>query len=279
MAVALLALFVALGGTGYAAAKINGRNIKDRSIPGKKLQRNTLSGAQIRESGLAKVPAASDADFLDGRPAGAYLLAGTGIAANSLRLGGKDASAFLPAGGTAANAANAALLGGQPASAFLAANGKAVDADKLDGKEAADFVPAVRVQAPAPVVDPMPATVGDLHRTTLVTDGPLSLVADCRNVGGQPSAQIAIVNTEDFFLVAKETAPTAFEDTAPVTIQGPHAVAQVVPSGNTDWTYARANFSAIATSGSAAIQGTATAMTQSGASPKGCYLTAWFFAT
>ena len=30
MAVALLALFVALGGTGYAAAKINGRNIKDR---------------------------------------------------------------------------------------------------------------------------------------------------------------------------------------------------------------------------------------------------------
>ena len=37
MAVALLALFVALGGTGYAAAKINGRNIIDRSIPGTKL--------------------------------------------------------------------------------------------------------------------------------------------------------------------------------------------------------------------------------------------------
>src|SRR3954453_3551691 len=55
-AVALLALFVALGGTGYAAVAINGKNIKARTITGKKFKNNTLTGRQIRESRLATVP-------------------------------------------------------------------------------------------------------------------------------------------------------------------------------------------------------------------------------
>jgi hypothetical protein len=274
MAVALLALFVALGGTGYAAATINGRDIKNRSIAGTKLRRNTLSGAQIRESGLSKVPAASDADFLGGRPPGAYVLASTGIAGNSLRLGGQPASAFLPAGGTAANSA---LLGGQPASAFLPAGATAANADKLDGKDATDFVPAVRAQAPVLVSVSMPQTIGAVAQTTLATAGPLRLVADCKNVGGEPDAQVGVINTDDFFLVFGETAATARDDTAPQTVRGEHALAHVAPSGNTDWTYARRSFSAFAPAETVTVQGTATAMTQSGASPKGCFLTAWFF--
>jgi hypothetical protein len=54
--VASLALVVAVSGTAYAAATINGRSITDHSIAGNKLMKNTLTGAQITESRLATVP-------------------------------------------------------------------------------------------------------------------------------------------------------------------------------------------------------------------------------
>src|SRR4051794_2349486 len=66
--VALLALFVALGGTGYAAVKLSGKDIeagtitgkkfKNKTVAGKKLESNTLTGKQIRETRLATVPRA-----------------------------------------------------------------------------------------------------------------------------------------------------------------------------------------------------------------------------
>jgi hypothetical protein len=68
MAISLLALFVALGGTGYAAVKINGKNIKAKTITGNKFKNktltggkfrsNTLTGKQIKESTLGTVPKA-----------------------------------------------------------------------------------------------------------------------------------------------------------------------------------------------------------------------------
>jgi hypothetical protein len=57
-AVALLALLVALVGTGYAAVKINGRDIASRTISGKKFKNQTVTGRQIRESRLGTVPRA-----------------------------------------------------------------------------------------------------------------------------------------------------------------------------------------------------------------------------
>lgn len=54
MAVALLALFVALGGSGYAAVKINGKNIKDRSVAGKKLKKSTLTGGELKDGSLGQ---------------------------------------------------------------------------------------------------------------------------------------------------------------------------------------------------------------------------------
>lgn len=85
MAVALVALFVALGGTGYAAVTINGKNIKNNSIANKKLKKktiqrtkvknDTLTGGQIAEATLAKVPRAAIAD-------------------NAATLGGKTADAI-----------------------------------------------------------------------------------------------------------------------------------------------------------------------------------------
>jgi hypothetical protein len=42
--IALLALFVALGGSAYAAKKLNGKTIANNSIPAKKLKKNVLTG-------------------------------------------------------------------------------------------------------------------------------------------------------------------------------------------------------------------------------------------
>ena len=67
LVISLLALFVALGGTGYAALKINGKNIINRSVPGSKLKKNSLGGAEIREGKLAKVRRARRADLAGGR--------------------------------------------------------------------------------------------------------------------------------------------------------------------------------------------------------------------
>jgi len=63
---ATLAVFIALGGSSYAAFTISGRKIEKRSIPGTKLKRNTLTGKEIRESRLAKVRRARNADRLNG---------------------------------------------------------------------------------------------------------------------------------------------------------------------------------------------------------------------
>lgn len=63
MIVALIALFLAVGGVGYAASStINGNVLKDRSVAGKKLKKNTLTGKEINESKLGTVPRAKTAD-------------------------------------------------------------------------------------------------------------------------------------------------------------------------------------------------------------------------
>jgi hypothetical protein len=72
LVIACLALFVALGGVGYAAATIGSAAIIDNSIKskdfrnndlrGKDVRGNTLKGADIDESSLGKVPSASNSD-------------------------------------------------------------------------------------------------------------------------------------------------------------------------------------------------------------------------
>jgi hypothetical protein len=61
-----VAVFIALGGSSYAAVKLSGSSIKDRTIAGKKLRHNTLTGRQVRESRLGTVPYARNAGRLDG---------------------------------------------------------------------------------------------------------------------------------------------------------------------------------------------------------------------
>jgi hypothetical protein len=72
LAVALVALFVALGGTGYAAVTVTGKDIRDNTIAsadlrdngvlGRDVRADALTGADINESTLGRVPAAGSAD-------------------------------------------------------------------------------------------------------------------------------------------------------------------------------------------------------------------------
>jgi hypothetical protein len=102
--ISLIALFVALGGSGYAAVKISGKNIanksiagsklknrtitgaklKNRTITGGKLKRNTLTGSEIQESMLGQVPSASKAETATN-------------ATNAQTLQGNTPNAFAPA--------------------------------------------------------------------------------------------------------------------------------------------------------------------------------------
>lgn len=70
--IACLALFVALGGSVYAAGKISGKQIKANSLPGNRIKPKTISpnrikpnslkGAQINEKTLTGISAAALAD-------------------------------------------------------------------------------------------------------------------------------------------------------------------------------------------------------------------------
>jgi hypothetical protein len=73
-AMATLAVFIALGGSSYAALNITGRDIQDGSLTNRELKRNTLGGTRIKESRLAKVPRARNADRLSGMRAGRFLV-------------------------------------------------------------------------------------------------------------------------------------------------------------------------------------------------------------
>jgi hypothetical protein len=55
MAVAMLALVVALGGSAYAVQKINGNTIAKRSIPGDRLQKHAVTSAELNLASFGKL--------------------------------------------------------------------------------------------------------------------------------------------------------------------------------------------------------------------------------
>jgi hypothetical protein len=83
---ATIAVFIALGGSSYAALKITGRNVKNNSLTYRDLKRNTLGGTRIKESRLGKVRRARNADRIGRRDASDLLVhcpAGTRALANT----------------------------------------------------------------------------------------------------------------------------------------------------------------------------------------------------
>jgi hypothetical protein len=72
--VATLALFVALGGSSYAALTITGRDVSNGSLTYRDIKKNTLGGSRIKESRLSRVPRARNAERLNGVTAGRLLV-------------------------------------------------------------------------------------------------------------------------------------------------------------------------------------------------------------
>jgi hypothetical protein len=80
-----VAVFVALGGSSYAALQIGsadiannsvrGVDVRDRSLGERDLKRNSLGARSIRESRLGRVPRAKDADRLSGMTAADLVVA------------------------------------------------------------------------------------------------------------------------------------------------------------------------------------------------------------
>lgn len=71
---ATLAVFIALGGSSYAAVKLTGRDIQDGSLTARDIKRNALGGKRIKESRLDRVPRARNADRLNGVTAARLLV-------------------------------------------------------------------------------------------------------------------------------------------------------------------------------------------------------------
>jgi hypothetical protein len=100
--VATLALFIALGGSSYAALSITTKDVKNRSLKGGDLRKNTITGTEIRESRLGRVPSATNAASADiAKSADSATTAGSagtanvaGIAQDAQALAGQGAGAF-----------------------------------------------------------------------------------------------------------------------------------------------------------------------------------------
>jgi hypothetical protein len=63
---ATIAVFIALGGSAYAALSITGRDVVNGSLTNRDLKANTIGGSRINESRLDRVKRARNADRLNG---------------------------------------------------------------------------------------------------------------------------------------------------------------------------------------------------------------------
>jgi hypothetical protein len=71
--VATLALFIALGGSAYAVSKIDGSDIRNRSLTGREFRSNSIGSRVVKESSLRSVRRAQNAARLGGQPAARFL--------------------------------------------------------------------------------------------------------------------------------------------------------------------------------------------------------------
>lgn len=72
--VATLALFLAVGtGGAYAVSKIDGSDIRKRSLTGKQFKSNSIGARVVKESSLRPVPRAQNSARLGGQPASRFL--------------------------------------------------------------------------------------------------------------------------------------------------------------------------------------------------------------
>lgn len=169
MVVATVALFVALGGTGYAALTINGSILRNGTVTGVKLRANTLTGTQINESRLARVPRATTA----------ATATNASTAANATQLGGSPPASYLQYGGPI------------PSGRTITGVWGCAEADTDTGATPAPQGNTCRDFISLPVPAPVALTDENVNMATGTVDGvaPLDQVAgECTGTAAAPTA-------------------------------------------------------------------------------------------
>jgi hypothetical protein len=138
LAISLVALFVALGGTAVAVSKIGTSQIKNGAVTDTKLHAAAVTSGKIKAGAVGTTQLARGAVT---RPKLAPASVTTSAIADNAVTSSKVADGTLTSGDVAPNtflaangtAADSAKLGGRGPNGFLAANGTAADSAKLGG--------------------------------------------------------------------------------------------------------------------------------------------------
>jgi hypothetical protein len=131
---ALVALLFSMAGTGYAAAQLSGKQIKKRSLPADRVVKNSLTGVQINESKLTRVPRA--------------LLADTSKAADTAKSAATAQSAITAQSATTAESAKTS----ETATKALSSD-SALDAERLGGRTPGEYMRSSRTVRQSAVVN------------------------------------------------------------------------------------------------------------------------------
>jgi hypothetical protein len=192
---ATIAVFVALGGSSYAALRVTGKDVKDetltgadvrnRSLTGADVKNNSLTGADLKPSSVHGSDIRPDAVNSDDVEDGSLLA--DDFHRGQLPPGPQgpkgEPGPQGPKGDTGTVDTSNFYDKAQSDARFLAAGAKAADADKLDGLDSTEIVSdseykqvVVRMQA------------GDERE--IARNGPLSIYARCATVGANDTLRI-----------------------------------------------------------------------------------------
>jgi hypothetical protein len=165
--IATIAIFIALGGSSYAAVKITGKQVKDSSLTGADIRNGSLRAVDLRRS-----------DFQGGAQGNPGAKGDTGPRGDpgaKGETGTVDTSNFYP------KSESDAL--------FLNKTEKAADADRLDGRDSTEFVLGPgRIRSTAGAVNPV---------ARLETDGGPALSVACFGVPPGSTSGLRLNNFGD----------------------------------------------------------------------------------
>jgi hypothetical protein len=182
-AVAAIALFVSLGGTGYAALAITGKDVTNGSLTGIDIKNNSVRSVDVKDGTLLAK------DFKAGQlPVGARGSVSVADMSNFYDRATSD-------------------------SRFLGTTAKAVDADKLDGVDAGALTTRGTTSSKAPGFGLGSLATARMITVTLASSRPVLLLAgtDLWSYNGQCNGDIALSvdGTLDQGSYATGTAPAA----------------------------------------------------------------------
>jgi hypothetical protein len=173
-AISLIALFIALGGSSYAAVRVGSRQIADNSVRGRDIRNNDLRSRDIRNGAVL------GRDLRNGTVTGADLRNG-GVTGADVRNGGLRG----------AEIKNDSLSGRDVLESTLGTVPRAANAATLDGKSASAFLSADRLTT-SPFVK---LSAGQTK--TVARSGPFTWKARCVNAGGaQRRLTVTVESTE-----------------------------------------------------------------------------------